>query len=119
MLYYVPPYTLTVAGFVIALLCGKAFEMVLKEQVTDWSKDRSQSILAGMQGLSLMLPYLGISLGILVFLGTGMMLFGFTSGLSFLIALPLTIGTAVLIWGQLRKLLLQLEEGGSKALEYK
>jgi hypothetical protein len=118
-MYYVPPYILTVAGFIIALLCGKAFEMVLKEQVTDWSQNRSGSILSEMQSFSLVLPYLGIGVGILIFLGTGLMLFGFTLGLSFLVALPTTIATAVLIWSQLRKLLVQLEEGGSKALEYK
>lgn len=118
-MYYVPPYVLTVAGFVVSLLCGKAFEMVLKEQVTSWSQDRSGSILGEMQSLSLVLPYCGISMGILLFLGSGLMLFGFTIGLSFLLALSMTLVTAVLIWSQLRKLLIQLEEGGSKALEYK
>jgi hypothetical protein len=118
-MYFAPPYILMLAGFIGALLCGKAFEVVLTDQVKAWSKDRTGSILESMQSLSLILPYTGIAVFILLFLGTGLMLFGFTIGLSFLIALPLTLLTAVLIWGQLTKLLLQLEAGGSKALEYK
>lgn len=118
-MYYAPPYTLMLAGFIGALLCGKAFEVVLTEQVKAWSKDRTGSILAQMNSLSMLLPYTGIAVFTLIFLGTGLMLFGFTIGLSFLIALPLTLLTTALIWGQLRKLLVQLEEGGSKALEYK
>lgn len=118
-MYYVPPYMLMMAGFAIALLCGKAFETVLKQQVTDWSKDRSTSILSQLQNLSLVLPYSGICFGILLFLGTGLMIFGFPVGLSFLISVLTTLATAVLIWSQLRKLLIQLEAGGSQALEYK
>ncbi len=118
-MYFVPPYTLMLAGFIAALLCGKAFETVLRQQVLDWSKDRSTSILSQMDSFSLLFPYLGICFGVVIFLGTGLMVFGFTVGLSFLIALPTMILTAVLIWSQLRKLLVQLEEGGSEALEYK
>ncbi|MBW4470820.1 MAG: hypothetical protein KME45_10520 [Stenomitos rutilans HA7619-LM2] len=112
-----PPYVLLVVGLFISLTSGVAFESVLKKSVQDWSKNRSTRTLATLQGMQLFLPFLGIFLGICLFLSSGMEVFGFTTNLSYAIALPLTVLIGWLIWSQLGKILLQLERGGSQALD--
>ncbi len=112
-----PPYVLLVAGLFFSLTSGVAFESVLKQSVRDWSQNRSTRTLANLQGLQLFLPFLGISLGICIFLSSGMEIFGFTAQLAYAIALPVTVFIGWLIWSQLGKILIQLERGGSQALD--
>jgi uncharacterized protein (DUF2062 family) len=112
-----PPYVLLIGGLFFSLASGVAFESVLKQSVQDWSKNRSTRTLATLQGIQLFLPFLGISSGICLFLSSGMEVFGFTTQLSYAIALPLTVLIGWLIWSQLGKILAQLESGGSQALD--
>ena len=112
-----PPYVLLISGLFFSLASGVAFESVLKKSVQDWSKNRSTRTLAALQGMQLFLPFLGISAGICLFLSSGMEVFGFTTQLSYAIALPLTVFIGWLIWSQLGKILAQLESGGSQALD--
>lgn len=112
-----PPYFLLFAGLFASLTSGLAFESVLKQSVQMWSKNRSTRILANLQGWQLFLPFLGIAIGSCIFLSSGMEIFGFPGQLAYLISLPLTAGTAGLVWSQLGKILVQLEQGGSQALD--
>lgn len=118
-MYYFPdpPYFLLVAGLFVGITCGLAFEGTLKQKVYEWSKSRSTRNLAEMQGSQLQLPFLGIAGGICLFLGAGLEIFGFPSWMSYGISLPLTIFMSYLVWSQLRNVLVQLERGGSKALD--
>ncbi|MBE9227747.1 hypothetical protein IQ264_20185 [Phormidium sp. LEGE 05292] len=112
-----PPYFLLVAGMLAALASGLAFEATLKELVQAWAKTRSSRMLANFQGVQLQLPFLGICIGVCVFLGSGLEIFGFPTWLSYAIAIPLTIFMGWLVWYQLGKLLVQLDKGGSRALD--
>lgn len=112
-----PPYVLLIAGLLTAITSGVAFDATLRQGVQKWSTDRSTRTLAVLQGIALRLPYLGMCIGICVFLASGVQIFGFPSKLSYLIALPLTIFTGLLVWSQLGKNLVQLQQGGSKALD--
>ncbi len=112
-----PPYVLMIAGLFVSLASGIAFESVLKKAVQDWSKNRSTRTLATLQGIQLFIPFMGIALGICLFLSSGMEVFGFTTQLSYAIALPLTVLVGWLIWSQLGKILAELERGGSQALD--
>ena len=112
-----PPYFLLVFGLFAGITCGAAFETSLKQKVAEWSKNRSTGTLAQIQGIQLLLPFLGISVGICLFLSAGLEIFGFPPFLSYGISLFLTLLTSLLVWSQLSKLLLQLERGGSKALD--
>jgi hypothetical protein len=112
-----PPYFLLFAGLFASITSGLAFESVLKQSVQMWAKNRSTRILANLQGLQLILPFLGIAVGSCVFLSSGMEIFGFPAQLAYLISIPLTAGTAGLVWAQLGKILVQLEQGGSQALD--
>ncbi len=115
--YLEPPYFLLVAGLFIGITSGVAFEATLKELVQEWYRQRSSRTLATMQGSHLQVPYFGISAGIALFLGSGLEIFGFSRFLSYAVALPLTVLTAWLVWSQLGKILVQLERGGSKAID--
>lgn len=112
-----PPYFLLFAGLFVGMTCGVAFEAILKEKVQEWSKNRSTRTLAQMKGFQLLIPFLGIAVGICVFLSAGLEVFGLPAVLSYFASISLTIFTAFLVWSQLGKLLLQLERGGSKAID--
>lgn len=112
-----PPYFLLLAGLFAGLTSGLAFEASLKQLTQEWAKSRSTRTLAHLQGVQLQLPFLGICIGICVFLGSGLEIFGFPTNLSYLIATPLTVLIALLVWSQLSKLLVQLERGGSRAID--
>lgn len=112
-----PPYLLLVAGLLASLASGTAFEVTLKQSVREWSQTRSTRILSNLQGTQLLVPFLGISGGSCVFLASGLIIFGLPTGLSYILSSVLTIATALLIWFQLGRLLLMLEQGGSQALD--
>lgn len=112
-----PPYLLLIAGLLASIASGLAFSAVLKQSVKEWSENRSTRSLARMRGSALFIPFLGIAGGSFFFLGAGVEIFGFPSQLAYAIALPLTIGTAWLVWWQLGKILTQLDQGGSAALD--
>jgi len=115
--YSTSPYFLLVAGLLAGLASGLAFDASLRQLVNDWAKNRSTRTLAILKGPQLLIPFLGICGGICFFLGSGLVVFGFQTKIAYAIAIPLTIGTAALVWWQLGRLLVQLERGGSKALD--
>ncbi|MBW4521161.1 MAG: hypothetical protein KME16_15865 [Scytolyngbya sp. HA4215-MV1] len=112
-----PPYFLLIAGLLTGIASGAAFEATLKQLVQEWHQNRSTRTLANLQGMQLLVPFLGIFGGVCVFLASGLEIFGFPTRLSYIISLPLTFLIAWLIWTQLGKILIQLERGGSQALD--
>jgi hypothetical protein len=115
-MYYLPepPYFLVIAGLFIGVTCGLAFQETLKQRVGAWLKDPSDYLLES--GI-LRLPFLGICVGICIFLSAGLEIFLLNRWLSYAFALPITILTGALVWTQLGKLLIQLKEGGSKSID--
>lgn len=116
-MYYNPPYVLLIVGLLIGITSGVAFETTLKQSVQEWAKNRSTRTLANLQGLSLLVPFLGICLGIWLFLASGIAIFGFPGLIAYGLAFILTVLTGTLVWSQLAQILGQLERGGSKALD--
>jgi len=114
---YDPPYFLLVASLIASFAAGVAFDAVLKQSVQAWAKSRSSRSLTDLRGLPLFLPYLGICGGVCGFLGSGMEIFGFSAKAAYAISLPLTVFIGWLVWSQLGKVLIQLQEGGSRALD--
>jgi uncharacterized membrane protein len=120
LVYYIisdPPYVLLIAGLFASLASGVAFDAVLKQSVREWSKNRSAKTLVALQGMPLLLPFLGICAGVCVFLASGLQIFIFSAKIGYGIALPMTILIGWLVWTQLGKILIQLEQGGSRALD--
>ncbi|AFY75624.1 MAG: hypothetical protein IGR93_18975 [Hydrococcus sp. C42_A2020_068] len=119
MYYYLPepPYFLIFVGLFAGITSGLAFEASLKQIVQEWSKTGMSETLKQAQGVKLQLPFLAMSVGICVFLASGLEVFLFDRWLTYAIALPVTIFIAALVWIQLGKLLKQLQQGGSKAID--
>lgn len=115
--YPEPPYFLLVAGFLAAIASGTAFYSTLTQLVQTWSRNRSTRNLSQARGIELQLPFIGMAGGICAFLASGLEIFGFNVLISYALSLPLTIFTAWLVWSQLGNLLIQLERGGSKAID--
>ncbi len=118
MSYYPePPYFLMFAGFVIALAAGTAFAATLKLIVARWSSDRAAATKAQLPTGQLIIPYLGINAGILVFLSAGLEIFGFPSWLAAATAAPLTLLIGLLVWYQLDSMLSFVEKKGFESLD--
>ncbi|WP_254567407.1 hypothetical protein [Oscillatoria sp. HE19RPO] len=115
--YPEPPYFLLAAAFIAAVASGTAFYATLTQLVQAWSRNRSTRSLSQARGMELQLPFLGMAGAICVFLASGLQVFGFNLLISYVFSFPLTILTAWLVWSQLGNLLMQLQRGGSKALD--
>jgi hypothetical protein len=117
--YYLPqpPLFMVFAGLFIGITCGVAFEATLKEIVNDWYKNPNRKDRNLLKAGSLQFPFLGICLGICVFLASGLDIFLLNGWLSYAIALPMTIFIGALVWTQLGNVLSQLQRGGSKAID--
>ena len=119
-MYYLPepPLGLLLFGFLIGVTCGVAFDATLKLQVKQWQKDVKSGKSTDLSQMSnFLLPFFGICVGICIFLAAGLEIFIYNRSISFAFAGPLTFLTAGLVWGQLKKLITQLLEGGSQALD--
>ncbi len=119
MYYYFPqpPYLLILVGLFISITCGLAFKAILEQKVQKWMKTPSPHIIKEMQGVELKLPFLGICVGICIFLATGLEIFSINPWFSYGVSLTTTVFIAALIWTQLGKLLVEFQKGGSKALD--
>ena len=76
-MYYLsePPYFLSAIGFLIALASGAAFSGTLKQIVQQWSSDHATNQQIKMQKKVMLLPFLGITLGVVIFLSSGLEIF--------------------------------------------
>lgn len=118
MYYYPqPPYFLIVSSLLIGVVCGAAFESLLKETMKKWSKKANFNLLDQLDTLELRLPFWGICLGIWLFLASGLEIFSVPSWLSYGLSLGMTLFTASLVWSQLVEVLQQLQKGGSRAID--
>jgi hypothetical protein len=119
MYYYntQPPYLLLGVGLAAALLSGLAFQTVLRELIIDWQARRSVQSLAKMRGWQLLTPFLGMAGGSIMFLAAGVETFGTPRIFAYAVSSVLTVVVGSLVWWQLGKILEQIEEGGSAALD--
>lgn len=115
--YFMPPYFLVFAGLFISLTCGSAFAATLKQMVAKWSRDRAAATVAKLPTGQLIIPYLGINAGILMFLAAGLEVFGFPGWLAYAAAVPLTLFIAILVWYQLGSMLSFVEQKGFQSLD--
>lgn len=112
-----PPYFLFVVSLLAGITCGRAFEMNLRQLVGTWADTKTTAVLLELRGVQLQLPYLGMGISVGIFLACGLEIFGFPSSLAYTVAIPLTLGSAYFVWRQLGKLLVELERGGSAAMD--
>lgn len=112
-----PPYVLLGAGLLAGIISCVAFITTLKMLLKEWSKHRSSRTLAQLRGLQIILPFTGISIGILFFLASCLQIFSFSPKISYAFSLVTTALTAGLVWFQFTQILYQLETKGSKGID--
>lgn len=119
-LYYVPqdpPYVVLFASLVASILCGLAFQAVLKADLADWKANRQDRSITSLRNLNLLLPFLGMAIGACFFLSSGVEIFGFPPLFAYAIAVPMALLIGGLVWRQLGSILSQIEKGGSAAID--
>lgn len=118
MYYYPqPPFLICLIGLFVGVTFGLTFQTILKQKVNKWLKDGRKEDLAQIEKKELKLAYLGIGLGVWIFLTGGLLLFSTGLIVAVGLALPLTVLSTSLIWNQLIDVLQKIQKGGSKALE--
>lgn len=119
MYYYPlqPPYILLAIGIFAALTSGVAFAGTLKLIVEKWQKDGAEKNSSSrLSSTQLLVPFLGITLGVGLFLCSGFEIFGFPPLLAYAVGLPVAILTSLLVWFQLKSMLVFVERKGMRSL---
>lgn len=111
-----PPYLLAGLGLAIGILCGLTFSKLVQQRLDDWKQDRLPLLpLARMQTV---LPWTGLLLGITIFIGGSLQVFGFAPGAAVLVAFLLSLATGGALWVQLVRLMQQVQAGNFKAVDF-
>lgn len=112
-----PPIILIVFGIFAGITSGVAFEAGLKRTAIAWRQGRRDQKLEEMLGSDLIIPYLGICAGSCIFLAASLEIFSAARWLAFLVSVPIVALSGRLIWVQMGKLMLEIQEGGSAAVD--
>ena len=111
-----PPYLLAGIGLAIAVLCGLTFSRLVQNRLEGWKQDRLA--LLPLASRETMLPWSGLVLGVTLFLGGCLQVFGFGAGAALLVAFVLSVATAGALWRQLSQLMLQVQQGNFRAVDF-
>ena len=111
-----PPYVLAGIGLAMGILCGLTFARLVQNKLDGWKQDRLALLPLG--NFETNLPYTGIVVGITLFIGGSLQIFGFSSGAALLVAFVLSMATAGALWVQLKRLMTQVENGTFSAVDF-
>ena len=111
-----PPYLLAGLGLAIGVVCGLTFAQLVKDRLQGWKDDRLP--LTPLGRVETTMSYSGIVVGVTLFIGGSLQVFGFASGAALLVALLLSLLTGGALWTQLERLMTQVETGKFKAVDF-
>lgn len=111
-----PPYLLAGLGLAIGVLCGLTFARLVQNKLDGWKQDRLALLPLGTWEMTL--AYTGVVIGVTLFIGGSLQVFGFAPGLALLVSFVLSIATAGALWVQLERLMAQVEAGNFKAVDF-
>ena len=111
-----PPYLLAGVGLAFGILCGLTFSKLVQQRLDDWKQDRLP--LLPLARLQTVLPWMGLLLGITLFIGGSLQVFGFAPGAAVLLAFLLSLATGGALWVQLARLMKQVLDGNFKAVDF-
>ena len=111
-----PPYLVAGVGLAIAMLCGLTFAKLVEQRLDGWKQDRLALLPLGTAEVTI--PYMGVVLGITLFIGGGLQVFGFSAGAALLVSFVLSVGTAGALWVQLERLMGQVQDGTFSAVDF-
>jgi hypothetical protein len=100
----------------MAVLCGLTFSRQVQDRLEGWKQDRLPLLpLASPTSLP---PFAGLVLGVTLFIGGSLQVFGFTAGAALLVSLVLSLLTGGAMWAQLERLMTQVQEGNFRAVDF-
>ena len=111
-----PPYLLAGIGLLMGVLCGLTFGRQVQNKLDGWKQDRLPLMPLGTAEINL--SYAGILIGVTLFIGCCLQIFGFAAGTALLVALLLSLLTGGALFAQLERLMQQVEEGNFKAVDF-
>lgn len=111
-----PPYLLAGVGLAIGIVCGLTFSKLVQERLEAWKQDRLP--LLPLARLQTVLPWTGLLLGVTLFIGGSLQVFGFAPGAAVLAAFLLSLATGGALWVQLVRLMQQVQAGNFKAVDF-
>ncbi|MBW4572286.1 MAG: hypothetical protein KME31_31145 [Tolypothrix carrinoi HA7290-LM1] len=119
MYYYPlhPPYFLLAVGLFIALTSGAALSGTLKLIMEKMQLNSVEKLGSRFWSRKLFVPFLGIAGGVCLFLTSGFEIFGFPPFLAYIIGIPISLLTSVLVWLQLGSMLAFIERQGMTSLD--
>ena len=111
-----PPYLMAGVGLLMGVLCGLTFGRQVQDKLDGWKQDRLPLLALATAEISL--SFTGILIGITLFIGCCLQIFGFAAGAALLVALLLSLLTGGALFAQLERLMLQVESGNFKAVDF-
>ena len=111
-----PPYLMAGVGLLIGVLCGLTFGRLVQNKLDGWKEDRLP--LLPLATAEILLSFSGTLIGVTLFIGCCLQIFGFASGTALLVALLLSLLTGGALFAQLERLMQQVESGNFKAVDF-
>ena len=111
-----PPYLVAGVGLAISVLCGLTFARLVQDRLEGWKQDRLALLPLGNAATTL--PYIGVVIGVTLFIGGSLQVVGFSSGAALLVSFILSLGTAGALWVQLERLMGQVQDGTFSAVDF-
>ena len=88
----------------------------MQAKLDSWKQDRISLLPLGTP--EIILSFSGTLIGITLFIGCCLQIFGFASGAALLVALLLSLLTGGALYAQLERLMEQVESGNFKAVDF-
>jgi len=111
-----PPFFLAGVGLLISLLCGLTFSRLVQNRLDGWKQDRLALLPLGC--FETTASYGGVVIGVTLFIGGSLQVFGFGGGLALLVAFLLSLLTGGGLWIQLERLMGQVQDGSFRAVDF-
>ena len=111
-----PPYLMAGIGLLIGVLCGLTFGRLVQNKLDGWKEDRLP--LLPLATAEILLSFSGTLIGVTLFIGCCLQIFGFAAGAALLVAFVMSLLTGGALFAQLERLMQQVEDGNFKAVDF-
>ena len=111
-----PPYLMAGIGLLMGVLCGLTFGRLVQNKLAGWKEDRLP--LLPLATAEILLSFSGTLIGVTLFIGCCLQIFGFAAGAALLVAFVMSLLTGGALFAQLERLMQQVEDGNFKAVDF-
>ena len=111
-----PPYLMAGIGLLMSVLCGLTFGRLVQNKLDGWKEDRLP--LLPLATSEILFSFSGTLIGVTLFIGCCLQIFGFAAGAALLVAFVMSLLTGGALFAQLERLMQQVEDGNFKAVDF-